>query len=148
MTRLRGAATGVLTGALLATTLGGCATTVASYRESASTAVQTQLGGARTAELAGQSWLDGNLPDPAATIIVGDADRTVGGAESDFAAADPPAGAGGLRASVTQALGDTSDAVAALRVAVDLGDRGAVVAATRRLTATADRLEALGVRLR
>jgi hypothetical protein len=133
---------------LLSAALGGCGTTVASYRESASTAVQTQLGGARTAELAGRSWLDGNLPDTTATVVVGDADRTVGGAESDFAAADPPAGAGGLRASVTQALGDTADAVAALRVAVDLGDRAAVLAATRRLTATADQLEALGVRLR
>jgi hypothetical protein len=138
----------VLLTALLVLASAGCAGTVAAYRESASTAVQTELGGARTAALAARSWLGGDLTSASATVIVGDADRTVGGAESDFAAADPPVGAGGLHASVTGALGDTADAVAALRVAVDLGDRAAVQTATRRVTTTADRLEALGVRLR
>jgi hypothetical protein len=137
----------VLLAALLA--VGGCgtdATTV--YRESAVAALEAVLSEARTAELAGRLWVDGQSTHPLAVVVVGESEAGVGSEGSWFEEQQPPEpGGDATRERTLRALDGATSAVQGVRIALDRSDRRATRAALDELRSACADVQSLAEEL-
>jgi hypothetical protein len=142
--RRTGALTAVLSAALLT---GGCVVPAwndAAYRDDALKAAQSASGETETARITVRGWLDGRVQDPYADVVVTDAESAMDPIQASFGGVDPPSpSANQLRDTITQALGDAQDAVAAARIALRRGDRAKVAKAASDLEKVGTRLQRL-----
>jgi hypothetical protein len=128
---------------LLATT--GCATTAeerAAYREDAVSALESGLGEARAAEMAGTQWIMGRSTGPFARVVVGESESSLSAEAGWFGGLQPPTPAEDpVRQEALGALDEASGAVADLRIALERADRAGTVRALREVGAAAATVE-------
>lgn len=119
------------------------------YRGDARVSAESAVSEARTAQLALEHWLAGDLADPYAGVVVSEAETAIGPVADAFGGVDPPAPASDpLRTQVLDLLGEAEDAAAAGRTALRRGDRDGVGQAAADLGRVSDALESLSERLR
>lgn len=121
----------------------------AAYRETTSGAVAGAISSVGTVELAVRQWLDGRLPGAAARVVVGDAETSLAGDDTDLRMVDPPAHSSDpVRSRVVPLLGEAREAVAQARIALGRNDKGSAAQAVQSMDDVLDRLEQAAVRLR
>ena len=128
--------------------VGACvvpASTDADYRTDASEALESASSETRTAQLALQQWLDGNMPDNYADVVVTDSEGAMGPIQVSFGGVDPPdRTVDTVRDHVTDQLSDAESAIAEARIALRRGDRAGVRESVTALDKIASALEESG----
>jgi hypothetical protein len=134
---------------VLATCACGAPADDAAYREAASRSVADAQSSAATAELAVRQWLEGRLTSAAATVVVDDADSSMGGADEALRAIDPPGPASDSARERTVPVVDRArEAVATARIALSRNDKAAATKAVGEIGDLLDQLDDVAVRLR
>lgn len=130
------------------TALGGCvvpARDQAAYRTDAQQALQSATSETRTAELALQHWLAGDVTEAYADTVVTDSEKALGPIQTSFGGVDPPdRRADPLREDVTGQLSDAESALADARIALRRGDQPAVRQLLTELAKVSAQLEKSG----
>jgi len=143
--------TGVVALAATCLSLSACvvpARNDAVYRTDASMALESADSETRTAQLALEQWLNGQLTGPYANVVVTDSEGALGPIQTSFGGMDPSSRAvDELRDDVLQQLSDAEDALAAARIALRRNDRAGVKVAASTLDSVAKKLEESGKRV-
>ena len=141
----------VLLVALATLALGACggSSDLAAYRETASGTVAGAISSVGTVELAVRQWLDGRLPGAAARVVVGDAESSLAGDDTDLRMVDPPGDSSDpVRSQVVALLDEARAAVAQARIALGRNDKGSAAQAVQSMDDVLDRLDEAAVSLR
>lgn len=113
------------------------------FREKAATTAGAAASTVATAALLTGSADADDAFGPYLSVSIGDAERDLDAVSSTFAAILPPdAESTAIRGRLMSLLDDSADQVSAARIAIRHGDAGPLPALQRRLTRSADALDA------
>lgn len=143
-------ATAVLAAALLLLAAGcaGSSRSDEDYRLKAANTAEAAASAVSTARLAAQTAGRGNAGSSYLSVLLGEAEKDLAGAEQAFTSRQPPSKAADeVREEVAEALSEAGDALAAARIAARRGEAAELGRHTADLTKAKDHLERLRERL-
>jgi hypothetical protein len=111
------------------------------YRERAAHTTEGIRSQVQSARIVVETFVDGELPNPATLVMLEEAERDTGAAASTFEGFEPPAGLEMQRSQFTRLAGRASDALADLRIAAQQEDWAALERLAQPLSALATRLQ-------
>ena len=119
----------------------GPARTTGTYSHKAAATAAVASSAVATASMAAQSGADDHATFPYLSVLVADAEDTLGSASSTFASIQPPSTeADAIRAELTSMLDEAADTVSEARVAIRRGDRTPLADLADTLRSQADGL--------
>ncbi|MFI1453928.1 hypothetical protein [Streptomyces roseus] len=126
----------------------GSSRTEEDYRLKAANTAEAAASAVGTARLATEAAGRGNTTSAYASVLLGEAEKDLAGAEQAFTSRQPPdANADRIRGEVTDALSAAGDAMTAARIAARRGESTALAGHTPALAKAQDQLERLEERL-
>jgi hypothetical protein len=134
---------GILFATLLLT--GACVSSSRSdqdYERKAANTAESALSAVQTARITAEAALRGRTTGPYTSVLLGDAEQTLGEIHDTFTSVQPPStDADQLRDQLDTLLSDADDALSQLRIAARRQDQAGLAKAVQPLAKIADQLD-------